>query len=310
LKIAIIGAGAMGTLYGAKLALAGEDVTMIDVVPVAIETMRTEGLLLQLADGEHRAPVAAYLAADVPDTADLVLLFTKAMYSRAALESARGFIGKHTVVMSLQNGLGNRELIEEFIPAARIIIGTSNFPSDLIRIGSVRSIGEGHTAIMNANGSVTPFLQQVCDVFDHAGLNCTIAPDIMTAIWTKVAINATANSITSVCRLRCGVLSTTPEAITLADQIIDEVAAVAKADGAPLNAEAIKENFHRLMAEMSDHLTSTEQDVLNKRPTEVGSINGGVVNKARALGISAPRNETMYLLIRTIEQNYAGQILN
>jgi 2-dehydropantoate 2-reductase len=132
----------------------------------------------------------------------------------------------------------------------------------------------------------------------------------MTAIWTKVAINATANSITSVCRLRCGVLSTTPEAITLADQIIDEVAAVAKADGAPLNAEAIKENFHRLMAEMSDHLTSTEQDVLNKRPTEVGSINGGVVNKARALGISAPRNETMYLLIRTIEQNYAGQILN
>ena len=88
------------------------------------------------------------------------------------------------------------------------------------------------------------------------------------------------------------------------------MAAVAKADGAPLNAEAIKENFHHLMAEMGDHLTSTEQDVLNKRPTEVGSINGGVVNKARALGISAPRNETMYLLIRTIEQNYAGQILD
>ena len=106
-----------------------------------------------------------------------------------------------------------------------------------------------------------------------------------------------------------GVLISTPEAWQLTLRIIDEIVAVAAADGGSLDREAIVDNVHKVMEAMPDHLTSMEQDVLAKRPTEVGSINGGVVKKAKALGIDAPCNETMYLLIRTIEQNYAGQIL-
>ena len=91
---------------------------------------------------------------------------------------------------------------------------------------------------------------------------------------------------------------------------MDEIVAVAGAEGTALDGEQLKSGIFSLMAEMRTHLTSTEQDVLAKRPTEIGSINGGVVQKARALGIPVPYNETMYLLIRTIEQNYDGQVLS
>ena len=113
MKIVVIGAGAMGTLFGGKLALAGAEVTMVDVVPEAVESMRRDGLVLELLDGVHRAPVEAYLAQDVPFIADLVVLFTKSLYSRAALESARRFMDSRTVVLSLQNGLGNLERISD-----------------------------------------------------------------------------------------------------------------------------------------------------------------------------------------------------
>lgn len=309
MKIAIIGAGAMGTLYGGRLALAGEEVTMIDVVEPAVRRMDREGLILELVDGVHTAKVSARLAAEMDFAADLVILFTKSVYSRAALESAKTFIGPDTVVMTLQNGLGNLELVAEYVPMERIIVGISDFPSDLIETGHIRSIGEGHTRIMTAAGGETAFLQDVCRRFEAAGLHCSITPDIMATIWTKVAVNATANSITSVCRLRCGVLIDTPEAWQLALRIVDEIVMVAAADGVKLDREAIVDNVHKVMEAMPDHLTSMEQDVLAKRPTEVGSINGGVVKKAKALGLDAPCNETMYLLIRTIEQNYAGQIL-
>ncbi len=310
MKIVVIGAGAMGTLFGGKLALAGAEVTMVDVVPEAVESMRRDGLVLELLDGVHRAPVEAYLAQDVPFIADLVVLFTKSLYSRAALESARRFMDSRTVVLSLQNGLGNLERISEFVPKKRIILGTTDFPSDLVSIGHIRSLGDGHTSIMTAEGGETPFLQQVCGLFDRAGLGCAITPDIMKTIWSKVAVNATANSITAVCRLRCGVLVDTPEAGELARHIVDEIVAVAAAEGTELDGAQLKANIFALMAEMRTHLTSTEQDVLAKRPTEIGSINGGVLQKARALGIPVPYNETMYLLIRTIEQNYDGQVLS
>ena len=309
MKIVVIGAGAMGTLYGGRLALAGEEVTMVDVVEKAVRHMDAEGLTLELADGVHTAKVSARLAAEMDFAADLVILFTKSVYSRAALESAKTFIGPDTVVMTLQNGLGNLELVNEYLPRERIIVGISDFPSDLIETGHIRSIGEGHTRIMTASGEETDFLRKVRDSFEAAGLHCSITPDIMATIWTKVAVNATANSITSVCRLRCGVLISTPEAWQLALRILDEVVAVATADGVKLDREAIVDNVHKVMEAMPGHLTSMEQDVLAKRPTEVGSINGGVVKKAKALGLDAPCNETMYLLIRTIEQNYQDQIL-
>ena len=91
---------------------------------------------------------------------------------------------------------------------------------------------------------------------------------------------------------------------------MDVIVAVAAAEGAQLDGEQLKANIFALMAEMRPHLTSTEQDVLATGPTEIGSINGGVLQKARALGIPVPYNETMYLLIRTIEQDYDGQVLS
>ena len=309
MKIVVIGAGAMGTLYGGRLALAGEEVTMVDVVEKAVRHMDAEGLTLELADGVHTAKVSARLAAEMDFAADLVILFTKSVYSRAALESAKTFIGPDTVVMTLQNGLGNLELVNEYLPRERIIVGNQRLPQRSDRDRPHPLDREGHTRIMTASGEETDFLRKVRDSFEAAGLHCSITPDIMATIWTKVAVNATANSITSVCRLRCGVLISTPEAWQLALRILDEVVAVATADGVKLDREAIVDNVHKVMEAMPGHLTSMEQDVLAKRPTEVGSINGGVVKKAKALGLDAPCNETMYLLIRTIEQNYQDQIL-
>jgi len=125
MKIAVVGAGAMGCLFGGRLALAGYDVTVVDVVPAVLEAINTNGLLLELDEGKHQIPIKACRAEELSGPIDLMILFTKAMHSRPALESARGFLGSDSYVFTLQNGLGNVELISEFVDLSRVIAGVT-----------------------------------------------------------------------------------------------------------------------------------------------------------------------------------------
>ena len=148
-------------------------------------------------------------------------------------------------------------------------------------------------------------------VFNTAGLTCEVVEDIMTAIWEKVAFNSATNSIGAICRLPDGRSFSTPESLELALKIAGEVCNLAVACGcANVSVDAVAEKLNNVAKEHAEHFPSMAQDVFAKRPTEVMSIAGAVYKKAKEMEIEVPYTETVYRLIRCIEQNYDAQVLN
>lgn len=304
MKIAIIGSGAMGLLFGVRLSLSGNDVTMIDVIPAVLDTINRQGICLEADDGTHQVPVKACTAADMTEPVDLAILFTKTIYSKAALEVAHNYIGKDSYMLTMQNGLGNIELIREYLPTDRIIAGVTTFSGDLLAPGHTASHGQGYLRIMSANGARSEALEAINQTLFDAGLNSTIVPDVMVAIWEKVAFNAAINASSAICHVPCGGMGSCEEGETLIYAISDEACRIANAHGVAADAEAVRATLKRTLSVHKDHLTSMGQDVLAKRKTENDFICGGIVKKAHEKGIDVPFNEAMYSILKVIENTY------
>ncbi|MCI2063120.1 MAG: 2-dehydropantoate 2-reductase [Eubacteriaceae bacterium] len=308
MKIAVIGAGAMGTLFGGKLAMAGNEVTMIDVVPAVLDAINGHGILLEDETGKHKIDVKAKKAEDMTEKVDLALLFTKTLYSRSALETANNFIGPDTYILTLQNGLGNIELISEFFDFDHILAGVTNYASDLHAPGDISSQGSGYVKVMTANGKLNEEIIAVNQVLLDAGFNSEITEDVFVAIWEKVAFNAAINSTTAICYVPCGGVGGVEEGRFLAEQIARETAMTANAHGVKASAEAIIASLENTYTEHADHFTSMAQDVRRRRKTEVSFINGGIVKKAKEKGLEVPYTEAVYCLLRVIEETYDQQV--
>lgn len=308
MRIVVLGAGAMGCLFGGLLHEAGCVVSLVDVSPAQIDAINNDGLLLERDGQARRILVAAGRAADVTDAPDLVILFTKTLHSEAALESARGFIGAGTVLLSLQNGLGNEEIMARFVPRDRIVQGVTTFPADLVAPGHVRSLGSGHTQIMSLDGVVTSDLEEIRRVLDAAGLRCEISTGVVAAIWEKVAFNAALNTLTAVTGMCIGSIADSPEATDLVRRIAEEVVEVAAGKGIAARRETVLETIAGALAAHRDHQPSMLQDMVARRPTEVDSLNGAVVREAHALGLRVPFTEALYLLVRTLESGFSGVV--
>ena len=288
MKVAVIGAGAMGSLFGARLAQLGHEVTMVDVVPAVIEAINKNGLTVEDDDGCHVVPLKACRAEELKTPMDLVLLFTKTMYSRSAMETAGGFIGPETYLLSLQNGLGNVELINEFVPLERIMVGVTRMSSDLVAPGHIQSHGSGYTKIMSADSQVRPMLETIVSELERAKLEGSMAPNIFAAIWEKAAFNAAINSTSAVCRTPCGPVGQIEEGRNLAYNIAREAVMVAQACGIQASEKAVIDSLNSTFDVHRDHMTSMGQDILGKRRTEIDSINGQIVKKAKEKGLAVP----------------------
>jgi 2-dehydropantoate 2-reductase len=308
MRIVVLGAGAMGCLFGGLLHHSGHEVTLVDVSPTQIEAINRDGLVLERDEGVLRIAIRAAYAREVDTVPDLLVVFTKTLHTAAALESAAGFIGDQTVVLTVQNGLGNAEVIEAFVPRGRIFQGVTTFPGDLVAPGHVRSLGSAYTKIMSADGVVTPRLEEVQRALDEAGLACEISADVAVFIWEKVAFNAALNALTAVTRLDVGPVGDAPEGRELAAQVVDEVISVAERKGIAARREAVTAAVAGAFAEHRGHKPSMLQDMLAGRITEVESLNGAVVREARALGMTVPTTETLYLLVRTLESAGARRL--
>lgn len=309
MKIAVIGAGAMGSLFGGVLSENDNEVTLIDVSKVHIEAINTNGLYLDTEEGARFIKVLARYANEINEKPDLIIIFTKTIYSKSALDSAKHLIGENTHIMTLQNGLGNAELLEQYVPKNRIIVGMTNFPSDLVGPGKVSSHGKGIVVAMSADKQDHKFLKEVEKTFNNAGLNCEITPKAFIHIWEKVAFNAAINTLTAVTRLRIGDVASTEQGYALAFEIAKEVISVANKTGIKAEIEVVNTNLEMAFEHHKDHMPSMMQDMLAKRQTEIESINGAVINKAEAVGVDVPVTRVMYSLIKLIQQKYEEQIL-
>ncbi|MGI6755717.1 MAG: ketopantoate reductase family protein [Atopobiaceae bacterium] len=310
MKIVIIGAGAVGQLFAALLAQDGKhEIVLVETADAVRDAINAQGVCCSFGDKTYAAKCVCTTADGVSETADLTILCTKTPDSETALTEARAYMDAHTCVMSVQNGLGNAELIKRFADADHTWIGMCTYSSDRTKRNAVRSSGEGIIKLMPLSGVMGEKIQEVEALFCSAGLNCEAREDVWQDIWQKAAYNAALNSTSAVCRLPCGGMGILNKGMDLCNNIVDETCQVAIAYGVELDATRVKNDLRRkIFGPDKDHITSMAQDVIRKQRTEVGSINGAIVKYAAAKGMNAPYNEAMFCLIRSIESTYDLQV--
>jgi 2-dehydropantoate 2-reductase len=301
MKIAIVGAGAMGSLFGGRLAAAGAEVVLLDTAQAQIDAVNRDGLRLATDEGERVVRLTAGRAAEIAGAHDLVVIFTKGMHTDAAVASAAHLIGPETRVLTLQNGLGNVEVIARRVPRDRILFGMTNYPADLKAPGHVASHGGGEVRLWSAAGRPDERLEAVRGQLEAAGFVCIADPMVEIAVWEKVAFNAALNAMAAVTRLAVGAMGDRAAGRRLAQTVVTEALAVARARGVAVDEHRVEAAVSHAFSTHRAHLPSMLQDVLAGRPTEIETINGAVIAAARELGMAAPATETLLELIRMID---------
>ena len=307
MRVTIVGAGAMGSLFGGRLALAGNTVELVDVADSQIAAINAGGLHLRLDGVEHVVRLQAGRAEAIRAIPDLLILFTKGPYSEAALASVRHLLGPGTWALTLQNGLGNGERLARHVPAERILIGMTNWPADFQGPGRVASHGAGEVRLWSYDGRPGERLQQIARTLSEAGLQCTADPAVTTAIWEKVAFNAAMNAVAAITGFGVGEMADRPELRALAGDIVAEIVAVGRLAGFAVERTRIEHALDFAYAHHRSHLPSMLQDLRAGRATEIDSINGAVVREAQRLGLPAPVNATLTHLVHALERRASAQ---
>ncbi|WEK46603.1 MAG: 2-dehydropantoate 2-reductase [Candidatus Andeanibacterium colombiense] len=301
MRVVILGAGAMGCLYGAAFHRAGCEVTLVDVNREHIAAINDTGLDLETRAGRELLPISASLPEDAEGLADLVLVFTKVFHTDTALAGAKHLIGPETYVLTLQNGLGNAERIAAHVEAERVLAGIASLPADLVGPGRVRSLGEGGSRLYPAFSGDAGFAGKVADLLTEGGLKAELDPKISEAIWEKAIFNAAMNPPCALTRKTPGFFLGKPEAEGMIHAVVEEGTAAANANGLAISSAPIHALTRVSMTDHADHEASMLQDVKAGRRTEIDAINGAIVEAAKRAGIAVPVTETLYRLVKLEE---------
>jgi 2-dehydropantoate 2-reductase len=310
MQISIIGTGAMATLFAARLADVA-DVSMIGSWADAIEAIRANGITIDGDSCCHEVHTA-YHPDDAP-AADLALVLTKAYKTIKASEVAAKTIKPDGLALTLQNGLGNIEILAEHVGRDRALQGVTMQGATLLGPGRIRTSGRGATHLgyvpielaAPRDFSVEHRAYEISALFNSAGLKSHVTADIDGLVWGKVIINAAINPLTAILRVPNGALVESEETIGLMKAAALEAATIAKAKGITLPFPDPVERVKQVATMTATNHSSMLQDVLGQRPTEIDAINGKIVEQGQALGIPTPVNALLASLMRAIEKNYS-----
>jgi 2-dehydropantoate 2-reductase len=305
-RIAILGGGgAMGGLFGAYLARAGNDVTLIDVAPAALAALNGAGIVIDEKDGSRvQLPVRA---TDDPASAgpvDLILNFVKCYHTEAAIRSALPMLGPQTAILSLQNGWGNADRIAAVAGRERVIVGLTYHSATLVAPGQVKHSGSGVTHMGELDGSVTPRVEAAAAALRAAGMEVSVSSTVLGEVWKKLALNVCTLPTAALLRFQAHELNRHEGTRAMMAGLLDEVVAVAKAQGIPLDREERWGAITGLLDRAIGAKASMLQDVEARRRTEIDVINGAIVEAGRRQGIATPLNDSMVWMVKSLEEAY------
>jgi 2-dehydropantoate 2-reductase len=304
MKIAVVGPGAMGCLLAASLTRAKCEVWMLDKDSSRADRLNQSGISIEGVSGNWKAGVKATAEPKDIGNADLVVICVKSYDTKSAITAARSLVGEDTAVLTLQNGIGNIELISEVVGPEKVIGGITNMGATLLDTGKIRHAGKGETVLGRIDGKIPVEIRSIREVFNRAGLETRISRDIKGFLWSKLLINAGINPLTAITRLNNGRLldfEGTRKIISLA---VSEGTKVAKRKRIKLIYDDPLAKVEAVCQATSGNISSMLQDVLRKKPTEIDFINGVIVRQAQELGIPAPVNSLLFDLVKTIESSY------
>ncbi|NIO05675.1 MAG: 2-dehydropantoate 2-reductase [Proteobacteria bacterium] len=306
MKIVMLGAGAMGSLFGAMLSQSEEgEVWLLDIWREHINQINSHGLIVESEGKELVYQLRATTDPDEVGVADLIIVFVKAYITKAAVEYGLSMVGEETVFLSLQNGLGNIESIKSAVRGAQVIGGVTSQGSTVLGPGRIRHGGKGPTAVGGVKGKVTPEVERISSLFNRAGIPTGVSDNIECLIWEKLLINVGINAVTAITGLKNGELLEYDETKRLMTMAVQEAERVALKKGVPVRGNPA-ETVLQVCKTTAQNRSSMGQDIDNRRRTEIDFINGGIVKEGEALGIPTPVNATLTYLIKTIEARFGA----
>lgn len=309
MDIAILGAGAMGCVYGGFLSESGENkVTLIDIRQDHIAAVNERGLIINTVDGEKRLNnLRGVRSAAEAGPADLVIVFVKALATETAMGQALNLIKPETMVLTMQNGLGNVEKLCRVVKPEQVIGGISSFGAAMSGPGEVSLRGVGESVFGELDGRISPRLENLKRVFDRAGLRAGLTNNVLGRIWTKLISNLGLNAPCALLNFKNGQLLDYPETEALTEAAVREAVAVAQAEGIRLETDDPIAYARKVIKNTGRNTCSMLQDIMAKRQTEITVINGAVVELGRKHGIPTPVNMVLTNLVRALEKSYLAR---
>ena len=294
MKIAVMGAGAVGCYYGAMLALAGHQVLLIGRATL-VEAISENGLILE----KNRQRLVAHVQASSDPAAiagaEMILICVKSGDTEQAAREINPFLAPSCQVLSLQNGVSNAETLADILgrPVAPVVVYVaSRIPSP----GIVRHEGRGDLEVSAQCAS------DVADLLNGAGIETRVSDDVIGSLWTKLIVNCAMNPISAITGLTYGEMVSKDGMPELIDDIVREALSVAHAEGIFI-PDTIFEVIRQIPVSMPGQYSSTAQDLMQGKPTEIDFLNGEIVRRADKLGLAVPVNRTLTLLVKSTERN-------
>lgn len=305
MRVCVIGAGALGGSFAARLAtLAGEEVALVDAWPEHVAAIARDGLV---ALGEPPVPGPARLQAWLPETAligrfDLALVAADANNTRPAAEVAARVLDDGGFALTLQNGIGNIETLSEVLGAERVLGGSTMCSFRVEGPGRVRQTHAGPTTIGELDGRRSERVEAVAAMLRRAGYEVAVSEDIAAVVWTKLMVNLSINPISAITGLRTGEFARVEATDRFQDRLLDEAFAVVRAKGIELDEATIRAKI-KAQCWYKYNEPSMLQHFKAGRRTEIDAINGALVREAQALGVPVPFNEALTMLIKGREHH-------
>ena len=301
-KIAIIGVGAMGSLFGYLLHLSGYSPWLLDNCKERVATIRREGLTVEDQAGTHRCYLK-HITVDPEEigVADVVIICVKSYDTEVALRGARALLGGETAVLTLQNGLNNLEKIVSVTGQKRVVGGATAHGATLLGHGYIRHAGSGGTVIGALKGEEFKEIGMIKEVLDSSGISTTVTDDVEATIWSKLIVNAAINPLTALTRLNNGELIEHSALHEVQQKIIDEACAVARAKGVTIHYHDPMGEVRKVCRATSSNRSSMLQDIVRGKKTEIDYINGAIVEEGRNCHVPTPYNSIVVKLVSALE---------
>lgn len=300
MRIAVIGAGAMGALFSGYLSEKNE-VVVVDVSSTIIDAINKEGVKIREKDGS----ISTYKPNAVTDSSqygpqDLIIVFVKSMFTISALENNRNLIGNDTYIMTLQNGAGHESKLLKFQDRNHVIIGSTQHNSSIIEPGFINHGGSGICSIGLLDG-VNSDLERIAAVMTESGFECHTEDNVQKQVWKKMFTNTAASSLTALFQVPLGFIHRDSNANYIMKMLCKEAVTVANALGLGFDEHEVIRDVEAVCINAPNGYTSIYADIRDGRRSEVDTISGSVVEAAHDLGIEVPYHDMVVKCIHALE---------
>ncbi len=304
MKIAIVGAGSMGSLFGAKLSQNKDnEVFLVDVWKEHIDLINERGLLVHEADEVLKFKrVKGLLDSKKAGVCDLVVIFVKSTLTESAVKENGCLFDEETVVLTLQNGLGNMDIIGRVSGFEKVLCGTTAHGAYMMGPGEICHAGFGQTVIGELDGKASDRISKIRDIFTESGLETVISNNILGLVWDKLIVNIGINPLAALTGLENGKLLLYPELLFIMERAVNEAVEVCRKKGIKLSKEDPFSYVKEVAEKTSHNKCSMLMDIQNKRKTEIDMINGALVREAKSLDMEVPVNEILTKFIKFLEK--------